>query len=144
MLIHFNCAQLCDPMDYRQQAPLSIGFSRQQYWSELPCSPPGIFPTQRLNPCLLCPPALAGGFFTTGATWEAYWEREAVSVMDDEEGSVSHDWLWRQREGLWAKEYGQPVQSRQRQGNEFSPEFFLLNLDFSSMRSIWTPELQTI
>ena len=31
----------------------------------------GIFPTQGSNLCLLCLPALAGGFFTTSATWEA-------------------------------------------------------------------------
>ena len=31
----------------------------------------GIFPTQRLNPCFLLSPVLAGEFFTTNATWEA-------------------------------------------------------------------------
>ena len=39
------------------QAALSVGFSRQEYWSGLPCPchdlPPEIFPTQGLNPCLL-------------------------------------------------------------------------------------------
>ena len=35
------------------QDPLSMGFFRQGYWSELPCPPPGIFPTQGLNPHLL-------------------------------------------------------------------------------------------
>ena len=35
------------------QAPLSMGFSRHEYWSWLPFSPPGIFPTQRWNPGLL-------------------------------------------------------------------------------------------
>ena len=30
------------------QAPLSMGFSRQEYWSGLPCPPPGIFPTHRV------------------------------------------------------------------------------------------------
>ena len=34
------------------QAPLSVGFSRQEYWSGLPCPPPGIFPTQGSNPGL--------------------------------------------------------------------------------------------
>ena len=32
------------------QAPLSMGFSRQKYWSGLSCPPPGIFPTHGLNP----------------------------------------------------------------------------------------------
>ena len=38
------------------QAPLSVGFSRQEYWSGLPCPSPGIFPTQGSNPhlCVSC------------------------------------------------------------------------------------------
>ena len=36
------------------QAPLSLWLFRQEYWSGLPCSPPGHLPTQGLNPCLLC------------------------------------------------------------------------------------------
>ena len=35
------------------QPPLSMEFSRQEYWSGLPCLPPGIFPIQGSNPCLL-------------------------------------------------------------------------------------------
>ena len=35
------------------QPPLSMEFSRQEYWNGLPCLPPGIFPTQGSNPCLL-------------------------------------------------------------------------------------------
>ena len=42
------------PWTAAHQAPLSMGFSRQGYWSGLPCPPPGIFPTQGLNPSLLC------------------------------------------------------------------------------------------
>ena len=53
-----------------RQAPLSMGFSRQEYWSGLPFPSPGIFPTQGSNSCLMSL-ALAGGFFTTGATGEA-------------------------------------------------------------------------
>ena len=41
------------------------GFSRQEYWSELPCPPPGIIPTQGSNPRLLSP-ALVGAFFFFG------------------------------------------------------------------------------
>ena len=36
------------------QAPLSVGFSRQEYWSGCHASSPGIFLTQRVNPSLLC------------------------------------------------------------------------------------------
>ena len=44
------------------QAPLSIGFSRQEHWSGSPCLPPGDLPDTGLE---LVSPALAGGFFTT-------------------------------------------------------------------------------
>ena len=54
------------------QALLSIGFSRQEYWSELPCPPPGDLPDTGIKPVSLMSPALAGGFFTTSATWEAH------------------------------------------------------------------------
>ena len=51
-----TCPTLCDPMDRSPpQAPLSVGFSWQEHWSELPFPPTGgIFPTQRPNPRLLC------------------------------------------------------------------------------------------
>ena len=48
------------------QAPLSMGFSRQEYWSGLPCSPPGDLPDPRMESVFLISPALAGRFFTTG------------------------------------------------------------------------------
>ena len=54
------------------QAPLSMGFSRQEYWSGLPCPPPGDLPKPGIKPASLTSPALASGFFTTGATWEAH------------------------------------------------------------------------
>ena len=53
------------PWTGAHQAPLSIGFSRQEYWSGLPFPSPGDLPEA------LTSPALAGGFFTTRATWEA-------------------------------------------------------------------------
>ena len=52
------------------QAPLSMGFSRQEYCSELLCPPPGNLPDPGMEPVSKSP-ALAGGFFTTTATWEA-------------------------------------------------------------------------
>ena len=52
------------------QAPLSMGFSRQEYWSELPCPPPGDLLNPGTEPTSLFP-ALADGFFITSATWEA-------------------------------------------------------------------------
>ena len=58
------CAQsrltLCDPWTVAHQAPLSIEFSRQEYWSGLPFPSPGDMPKPGINPV---PPPLAGGFF---------------------------------------------------------------------------------
>ena len=54
-----------------RQAPLSMGFSRQEYWSELLCPLPGDLPNSGIKPASLMSPALAGRFFTTTATWEA-------------------------------------------------------------------------
>ena len=50
------------------QAPLSMGFSRQDYWSGLPCPPPGDLPDPGFTPASLMSPALAGRFFTTRAS----------------------------------------------------------------------------
>ena len=63
---------LCDPMECSLQAPLSTGFSRQEYWSELPSPSPGDLPYQEIEPMSLMSPALAGRFFTTSGTWEAH------------------------------------------------------------------------
>ena len=52
-------------------------FSRQEYWSGLPCPPPGDLPHPGIEPASLMSPTLAGRFFTTNATWEAHgdWQR---------------------------------------------------------------------
>ena len=52
------------------QAPLSMGFSMQEYWSGLSCPPPGDL-NPGIKPASLMSPALADGFFTTSAIWEA-------------------------------------------------------------------------
>ena len=54
-----------------QAVCLSIGFSRQEYWSGLPCPPPGDLLDPGIKPMSLTSPALVAGFFTTSATWEA-------------------------------------------------------------------------
>jgi len=54
-----------------RQAPLSVGFSRQEYWSGLPWPPPGDLSNPGIDSMFLMSPALAGGFFTTSTTWEA-------------------------------------------------------------------------
>ena len=50
---------LCDPMDCNPTAPLSLGFSRQEYWSGLPCPPPGDFSDPGIKPVS---PALQADF----------------------------------------------------------------------------------
>ena len=47
-----------------RQASLSIGFFRQEYWSGLPCPPPGDLPDPWIKPASLMSPALAGEIFT--------------------------------------------------------------------------------
>ena len=71
VLSHFSHVQLIVTLwTIAHQPSLSMGFSRQGYWSGLPCPPsrgssyPGIEPVS---------PALAGGLFTPSTTWEAYF-----------------------------------------------------------------------
>ena len=47
------CPTLCDPITVADQAPLSMGFTRQEHWRGLPSPSPGIFPAQGQNQCLL-------------------------------------------------------------------------------------------
>ena len=54
------------------QAPLSMGSPGKNPGVGCHFLLQGIFPTQGLNPCLLMSPELAGGFFTTSATWEGH------------------------------------------------------------------------
>ena len=59
------------PWTVAHQAPLSMGFFRQEYWSGLPCSPAGNLPNSGTEPACLTSPALAGTFFTSSSAWEA-------------------------------------------------------------------------
>ena len=75
MLSRFSRVQLfVTPWTVAHEAPLPMGFSRQEYWgSGLHVLLQGIFLTQGSNPRLLslASPALASGFGTTSTTWEA-------------------------------------------------------------------------
>ena len=53
------------------QAPPSMGFSRQEYWSGLPFPSPRGLPNPGMEPKSFTSPAVAGWFFTTSATWKA-------------------------------------------------------------------------
>ena len=62
VLSHISRVQLfATPWTVALQAPLSVGFSRQEYWSGLPCPPPGDLPDPGIEPESLASPALAGG-----------------------------------------------------------------------------------
>ena len=57
---------LCDPRDcVAHQAPLSMEFSKQEYWSRLLLPSPGDLPDPGMEPASPASPVLAGGFFTT-------------------------------------------------------------------------------
>ena len=60
-----SCLTLCDPMDFSPPGSSVLGFSRQEYWSGMPCPPPGDLPNSGIETTSLMSPALAGGFFTT-------------------------------------------------------------------------------
>ena len=68
-----NCDQLFVTLWTKAlQAPLSMEFSRQEYWSGLPFPSPGDLPNPEIKPISLEPTALAGEFFFHWATWKAY------------------------------------------------------------------------
>ena len=76
MLSHFICVRIFVTLwTVAHQVALFMGFSRQEYWSGLPFPSPGDLPDPGIEPPSLISSALAGSFFTTGATWEALHER---------------------------------------------------------------------
>ena len=88
MLSCFSCVRLfVTPWTIVHPAPLSMGFSRQEYWTGLLCPPPVDLPDSGIKSATLMSPALAGGFFTTSATWAALSRdvcRHACSVASVE------------------------------------------------------------
>ena len=81
------CPTLCNPMDcVASQAPLSMGFSRQEYWMPFPS--PGYLPNPGIKPVSLMSPALAGGFFTTSTTWKSPKEQAEISSLRNVQGTL--------------------------------------------------------
>ena len=73
VLSHFSHVQLFVTLwTIACQAPLFMGFSRQEYWSGLPCLPLGNLPDSGIKPASLISPALAYGFLTINTTWETH------------------------------------------------------------------------
>ena len=68
VLSHFSHVQLFVTLwTLAHQDPLSMGYCRQEYWSGLPCPPPGDLPDPGIKPMSLTSLVLAGEFFTTSA-----------------------------------------------------------------------------
>ena len=74
---------LVTPWTVAHQAPLSMEFSRQEYWSGLPFPPPGNLPDSGIEPASFVSLALASGFFTTSATWEALFEEIMTEIFQN-------------------------------------------------------------
>ena len=73
MLSRFSRVRLfVTPWTVAHQTPPSMGFSRQEYWSGLPCPLPGDLPDPGIEPAFLKSPALAGGFLTASAQRKRY------------------------------------------------------------------------
>ena len=75
------CLTLCSPWTVTHQAPLSMGLSRQEYWSGLPFPTPGDLRDPGMNPPSLASPALADELFTTSTTWEAQYDHKVKRVQ---------------------------------------------------------------
>jgi len=72
VLSRFSRVQLFEtPWTIACQAPLSMGLSRQEFWSELSFPPPRYLPYPGIKPVSLMSAALTGELFTTSATWGA-------------------------------------------------------------------------
>ena len=104
------------PWTVAHQAPLSMGFSRQECWSGLPFPPPGDLPEPGIEPESLLSPALARRFFTTCATMVVYCRAHLIEmrslvwvlVQQDqcpcEDGKLGHRHAQREDSCLQAKE----------------------------------------
>ena len=66
-----SCPTLCSPMDCSLPGSSVHGIFQEEYWSGLPFPPLKNLPNPGIKPTSLVSPALAGGFFTTSASWEA-------------------------------------------------------------------------
>ena len=65
VLVAKLCPTLVTPRAVARQAPLSMGFSRQEYWIGLPFPMPENLPDPGMEPMSLVSAALAGRFFST-------------------------------------------------------------------------------
>ena len=107
MFVCVLVAQLClslslvqfsaTPWIVARQTPLSMGFSRQEYWSGLLFPLPGDLPNPGTEPAFLVSPALAGGYFTTSTTWKAInydkvYQTLALCIQGDLKEERGYSW----------------------------------------------------
>ena len=84
---------LCDPIDWEPARHLCPwGFSRQEYWTGLPCAPPRDLPNPAIRPVSLMSPALRGRLFTTSTIWETQTENQESYISFGK--SLSKSWIF--------------------------------------------------
>ena len=95
MLSHFSHVQLfAAPWTVACQAPLSMVFSRQKYWSGLPCPPPGDLPNSGIEPMSLISPALAGSSLPLAASGYGC-ESWTIKKAECQRIDAFELWCWR-------------------------------------------------
>ena len=105
MLSCFSRVQLFETLrTIAHQAPLSMGFSRQEYWSGLQCPPPEDLLNPGFEPMSVMSPALAGEFFTTNTSWEAPSSCTSPHHSLSSNKIYTHQpcsWAWRRHSTSW-------------------------------------------
>ena len=87
----FSCVRpFVTPWTVALQAPLSMGFSRQEWWSGLSRPLPGELPHPGIELMSLKSPVLTGGFFSISATWEAPTKVHPPLIV--QKGGGLHGW----------------------------------------------------
>ena len=97
-----SCLTLCQCMDGSSPCSLSMGLSKQEYWSGLPFPPPEDLPNPRTELTSLASLLLAIGFFTSGTTWETIMS-ECPGVNTIQVYAVSQDTRQRRTFGKISK-----------------------------------------
>ena len=92
MLSHFSCVRLFGtPWTVAPQAPLARGFSRQEYWSGLPCPLPGDLLHPGIEPTSLTYPILARRFLPV-LVWRIPGAGEPGGPPSTGSHRIGHDW----------------------------------------------------
>ena len=86
VVVLFMCVVSCvwlfaTPWTVARQAPLSMGFLKQEQWSELPFLPPGDLPDPGMGPMSPASPAQAGGFFDTEPPDFYYYLKSGIVTL---------------------------------------------------------------